>query len=165
MAVVSFIAWHIRRKVVRVIRARLGRPPDGRLEGVSLVLAWAISILAVASLAAFCWNVSCEPGRKKSCTKCVPGLPSFERSVITDWFAAIKSPPPGPPPKPPWFCCGDSVTVRSVPMPPSGSSVFFCARSSPFDRLAIAITSATPSPRPSSVTSVRQRCRSNSLRR
>ena len=117
--------------------------------------------------AADCRNVSCEPGRKKSWTKCVPALPSFERSVSTDWFAATRSelPPPGPPPNPPWFCCGDSVTVRSVPMPPSGFSVFFCARSRPADRLAIAITSATPSPSPSSVTIVRPRRRNNSFRR
>ena len=59
---------------------------------------------------------------------------------------------------------GESVTVRSVPMPASGSSVFFCARSSPFERLAIAITSATPSPSPSSVTIVRVRRRSSSRR-
>ena len=37
----------------------------------------------------FCGNVSCVPGRKKSWTKCVPGLPSFERSVTADWFASI----------------------------------------------------------------------------
>ena len=29
-------------------------------------------------------NVSCVPGRKKSWTNSSPGLPSFERSVITD---------------------------------------------------------------------------------
>ena len=56
--------------------------------------------------AADCWNVSCVPGRKKSWTKCVPGLPSFDRSVITDWFARTRSrlpppPPPGPPKPPP----------------------------------------------------------------
>ena len=34
--------------------------------------------------AVVCGNVSCVPGRKKSWTNLSPGLPSFERSVITD---------------------------------------------------------------------------------
>ncbi len=38
-------------------------------------------------LAWLCGKVSCVPGRKKSWTKCAPGLPSFERSVIADAFA------------------------------------------------------------------------------
>ena len=57
-------------------------------------------------LAWLCGKVSCVPGRKKSWTKCVPGLPSFERSVIADWFAwiswrAASNPPPPPKPPPP----------------------------------------------------------------
>ena len=36
-------------------------------------------------------KVSCVPGRKKSWTKCVPALPSLERSVITAWFASTTS--------------------------------------------------------------------------
>ena len=51
-----------------------------------------------------CANVSCVPGRKKSCTNRSPGLPSFDRSVITELFACTTSrlpPPPGPPPNPP----------------------------------------------------------------
>ncbi len=55
---------------------------------------------AAICLAWLCGKVSCVPGRKKSCTKCVPGLPSFERSVIAAWFAWITSRPPPPPPGP-----------------------------------------------------------------
>ena len=75
-------------------------------------------------------KVSCVPGRKKSCTKCVPGFPSFDRSVITELFAWIRSraspPPPGPPPKPDVLCAA-RVTVRSVPIVESGSSAVFWA--------------------------------------
>src|SRR5215831_7434252 len=62
----------------------------------------------VIALAWLDGNVSCVPGRKKSWTKCVPGLPSFERSVTADWFASSswRPPPPPPPgPKPPTSCC------------------------------------------------------------
>src|SRR6266542_3379260 len=46
--------------------------------------------------ACFSGKVSCVPGRKKSWTKCVPALPSLERSVSTDWLLAMTSPnPPG----------------------------------------------------------------------
>ncbi len=117
-------------------------------------------------------NVSWVPGRKKSWTKCVPGLPSFERSVITDWFAWITSrppPPKPPPPKPPcppaWPCSGASVTVRSVPMLASGSSAFACARSSPRERADTAITSETPTASPRTVRIVRLFRRTSSLRR
>ncbi len=34
--------------------------------------------------AVVCGSVNCVPGRKKSWTNVSPGLPSFERSVITD---------------------------------------------------------------------------------
>ena len=84
-------------------------------------------------------KVSCVPGRKKSCTKCAPGLPSFERSVITELFAWISSPPP-PPPKPPVSVCAARVTVRSVPIVESGSSAVFWAWSRPRERPEIAIT-------------------------
>ena len=137
-------------------------------RSVSPSVTCATPSIAAICFAAVCWNVSCVPGRKKSWTKCVPGLPSFERSVITDWFACSRSrlppPPPGPKP-PPESCCGCSVTVRSVPMPASGLSVLRCARSRPLDRLVIATTSATPSPSPSSVRIVRVRRRTSSLRR
>ena len=58
-----------------------------------------------------CGKVSCVPGRKKSWTNLSPGLPSFERSVITDWLAWITSrpPPKPPPPKPP---CAASLRLR-----------------------------------------------------
>ena len=53
---------------------------------------------AAICFAELCGKVSWVPGRKKSWTNLSPGLPSFERSVITDWFAWITSRPP--PPKP-----------------------------------------------------------------
>ena len=68
-------------------------------------------------------------------------------------------------PTPPVSCCGESVTVRSVPMLESGSSAVFCAWSSPRESAEIAITSATPIARPSSVRIVRPLRRSSSLRR
>ena len=121
---------------------------------------------AAISFACACVNVSCAPGRKKSCTNCVPALPSFERSVTTAWFASTTSrappPPNGPPPA---SSSAVRVTVRSVPMPASGSRVALCASSSPFERLAIAITRPTPTARPSSVTIVRPRRRISSARR
>ena len=146
------------------------RPPDA-WRGASSPTSPARRSRATATcFAAVCWNVSCEPGKKKSCTKCVPGLPSFDRSVITDWFARSGR-----------GCRGrrrarrrrtrpGSAAARGSPsgrcrFRASGSSVFFCARSRPADRLAIAMTSATPSPKPSNVTIVRPRRRTNSLRK
>ncbi len=126
---------------------------------------------AAICFAWLCANVSCVPGRKKSWTKWAPGLPSFERSVITDEFASTRSrsppppPPNGPPPPPPWSLWAVRVTVRSVPIPASGSRVAFCASSSPFDRLEIAITSPTPIASPSSVMIVRPFRRRSSARR
>ena len=104
--------------------------------------------------------MSCEPGRKKSWTKWSPGLPSFERSVSTDWFAAIRS----------RFAAAAAAAEAEAALAlllrrerdgQVGADVrerverLFCARSRPFERLAIAITRATPSPRPISVTIVR----------
>ena len=62
---------------------------------------------------------------------------------MTAWFASTMSPPSPkrPPPRSSWAV---RVTVRSVPIPASGSSVALCASSSPFERLEIAITSADP---------------------
>ena len=119
---------------------------------------------AAISFACSCVNVSCVPGRKKSCTKCVPALPSLERSVITAWFASTTSRPP-PPPNGPESSWAVRVTVRSVPIPASGSSVALCASSSPFERLEITITRPTPTARPSSVRIVRPRRRRSSARR
>ncbi len=120
----------------------------------------------VSGVAWLAGNVSCVPGRKKSWTKCVPGLPSFERSVITDWFACKSSPPPLKPPGPPnpfpvWAV---RVTVRSVPILESGFSAVFCAWERPFERPEMTITSATPRPNPSTVSSVRVRRRRSSRR-
>ena len=105
----------------------------------------------------------------------MPGLPSFERSVIAAWFAWITSRPPPPPPNPPppgpkapveaSASCGASVTVRSVPMLESGLSAFSCAWSSPRESDEIVITSATPIASPSSVRIVRLLRRMSSLRR
>ena len=129
---------------------------------------------AAICFACDCGNVSCVPGRKKSCTKCCPGLPSFDRSVRTDWFAWItwrsappppKPPPPGPANPPCCCCCGESVTVRSVPMLESGFSAVFCAWSSPRESETIAITRPTPTASPSTVRIVRALRRSSSLRR
>ncbi len=99
-----------------------------------------------------CWGkVSWLPGRKKSWTKCWPGLPSFERSVRTERLLWKTSPPPRPKgPPPPVSCCAERVTLRSVPMLASGSSAFFCARSSPRVSAEMTTTSATPIARPSS---------------
>ena len=143
-------------------------PPAFRVATIfGTVPSWCSAISTRPSLTAatppslaicFAWaagNVSWVPGRKKSWTKCWPGLPSFERSVITELFAARRSresppppepPPNGPPPKPLLFVCAARVTVRSVPMPESGSSAFFCALSSPCEIAEIATTSATPRP-------------------
>ena len=131
-------------------------------------MTWATPSIDATCDAALWLNVSWVPGRKKSCTKWVPGFPSFERSVITDWFACTRSrfpPPPGPPKPVLWLCCGARVTVRSVPMSASGLSVFCCALFRPFETLEIATTSATPRPSPSSVSTVRERRRNSSLRR
>ena len=98
----------------------------------------------------------------------IAGLAELREIGITDWFACDRGRGcrrPRPVRTRRWSCCGESVTVRSVPIPESGSSVFFCARSSPCDRLAIEITSATPRPSPSSVTIVRARRRTSSFRR
>ena len=60
---------------------------------------------AAIRFACDCGNVSCVPGRKKSCTKCWPGLPSFDRSVRTDWFAWIT-------------CAGVAAAARGPAKPP-----------------------------------------------
>jgi len=111
--------------------------------------------------ACFSGKVSCVPGRKKSWTKCVPALPSFERSVSTDWLLAMTSPnPPGP-----GDCWAARVTVRSVPMLPSGSSAFFWAPSRPRESAEMAMTRAIPSASPRTVRVVRPLRRRSSLRR
>ena len=73
--------------------------PDARRGASGPVVTFATPSSDAICCAALCWNVSCVPGRKKSCTKCVPGLPSFERSVRTERFDWIRSrfPPPPPP--------------------------------------------------------------------
>ena len=83
---------------------------------------------------------------------------------MTAWFASTMSRPPpnGPPPA---SSAAVRVTVRSVPMPASGSSVALCASSSPFESPAIAITSPTPTASPRSVRIVRPRRRTSSARR
>ena len=113
-------------------------------------------------------KVSCVPGRKKSWTKCWPGLPSLDRSVITELFAgevAVAAAPAAErPPADLLSVWAARVTVRSVPMPESGFSAVFCALSSPFEIAEMATTSATPSPRPIAVRIVRDRRRKSSLR-
>ena len=97
-------------------------------------------------------KVSCVPGRKKSWTKCWPGLPSFDRSVRTERLESTSSRlPPNPPGPPPVSVWAARVTVRSVPMLESGFSAVFCAWSRPRESAEIAITSATPIERPSMV--------------
>jgi hypothetical protein len=61
--------------------------------------------------------------------------------------------------------CGESVTVRSVPMLESGSRAVFCARSSPRVSDEMTMTRATPIERPATVRMVRPFLRMSSLRR
>ena len=96
----------------------------------------------------FCGNVSCVPGRKKSCTNCVPGLAELREVGDRGLGWPGRTWPPPPRPKPPVSCCGDSVTVRSVPIVESGLSAVFWAWSRPRARPLIVITSATPSGEP-----------------
>ncbi len=82
------------RRIWKVCRLRLQRRDDLRDDALLVLgeerqpcVTCATPAIDAICCAALCWNVSCVPGRKKSCTKCVPGLPSFERSVTTDRFA------------------------------------------------------------------------------
>ena len=81
--------------------------------------------------------------------------------VRLDDVAAAADRPNGPPAS----SAAVRVTVRSVPIPASGSSVALCASSSPFESPAIVITRPTPTASPSRVRIVRPRRRSSSARR
>ena len=178
------IAANSRRRRARDVRGRsrkvlppvfsfatiFGTIPSCALRAASApVVTWATPEIAAICFAAVCWNVSCVPGRKKSWTKCVPGLPSFERSVTTrgspgSGRGSRRPPPPGP---------GSRRLVllrrerhRQVGADPRERVKRLLLRPVETAREAeMTITSATPRPSPSSVTIVRARRRTSSLRR
>ena len=117
--------------------------------------------------ACVCENVSCVPGRKNVWSNFSPGLPSFERSVITELFACTTSRPPPAAARP-------ETASRVLRRGERDGEVGADARErversllgvvQPTAQDAITTTSATPTASPETVTIVRPRRRPSSLR-